>query len=539
MNSALQTDLYELTMAAAYFENGLNRPATFELFVRSLPDDRGYLLIAGLEQALEYLENFHFNSEQIDFLQHQPIFRHASREFFDYLAQLRFTGEVWAVEEGTPVFPSEPLLRITAPVIEGQIVETYLLSMLTFQTSIATKASRCVQAAEGRPVLEFGSRRAHGPDAGVLAARAAYIGGCAGTSNVEASHRFDIPMFGTLAHSFISAYEREEQSFTDFARIFPDDVVILLDTYDTLSAVDKIAAAGLRPSGVRLDSGDLLLLSKQVRAKLDRSGLKETKIVASSDLDEHVIAWLLAQGAPIDIFGVGTALATSKDAPALGGVYKLVEFAGRPRAKLSQNEAKVSYPGRKQVFRFSESGKYVKDVVALESEDNDAEPLLKVVMRDGRRVLPKTPSIELRARSAEQVAALPESARRLKRPELYPVTISSELQRMLDDVRRRFARNDQQLLRKPGAVPARGGPRSRSALPRNYCTRKRGCHTRTADPLESPELARSRLVAHLCRSSRIQSHSKLGGPNESSFHDWTPAVRRFFPLQRHQPFQAA
>jgi nicotinate phosphoribosyltransferase len=445
-NSALQTDLYELTMAAAYFEKGLNRPATFELFVRSLPDHRGYLIAAGLEQALEYLRTFHFNSEQIEFLQAQPIFHHVSPEFFDYLAQLRFTGEVWAIEEGAPVFASEPLLRVTARVIEAQLIETYLLSTITFQTSIATKASRCVQAAQGRPVLEFGSRRAHGPEAGVLAARAAYIGGCAGSSNVEASHRFSISTFGTLAHSFISAYDREEKSFEDFARIFPDDVVILLDTYDTLSAVDKIVAAGLRPSGVRLDSGDLLALSKQVRAKLDRNGLQATKIVASSDLDEHAIASLLTQGAPIDIFGVGTALATSKDAPALSGVYKLVEFDGQPRAKLSQTEEKASYPGCKQVFRFSESGKYARDVVALESEDYDAEPLLTMVMHDGKPLKPRTPLVAIRASSADQLARIPESVRQLSQPEQYPVHISSELKRMLNEVRRCVTRTDGQLV---------------------------------------------------------------------------------------------
>jgi nicotinate phosphoribosyltransferase len=280
----------------------------------------------------------------------------------------------------------------------------------------------------------------------VLAARAAYIGGCAGSSNIEASHRFGIPMFGTLAHSFISAYEHEEQSFTDFARVFPNDVVILLDTYNTLSAVDKIVAAGLRPSGVRLDSGDLRSLSKQVRAKLDRNGLQTTKIVASSDLDEHVITSLLTQGAPIDIFGVGTALATSKDAPALGGVYKLVEFDGQPRAKLSQTEEKASYPGRKQVFRFSESGKYARDSVALASEHVDAEPLLKMVMREGRRVGSSACLADVRSRCAEQLARLPESVRRLRQPESYPVIISSELKRMLEDVRHRLARRDQQLV---------------------------------------------------------------------------------------------
>ena len=442
-NSALQTDLYELTMAAAYFENGLNRPATFELFVRSLPDDRGYLVAAGLEQALYYLENFSFNSEQIDFLREQPTFSHVSREFFRFLSAVRFTGEVWAMDEGTPVFPSEPLLRVTAPAIEAQLVETYLLSTLAFQTSIATKAARSVYSARGRPVLEFGSRRAHGPDAAVLAARAAYIGGCAGSSNVEASHRFQIPMFGTLAHSFISSYEREEDSFRDFARVFPNDVVILLDTYDTLAAIDKIALIGLRPSGVRLDSGDLASLSKQVRQRLDRYGLHQTKIVASSDLDEHAIAALLGAGAPIDVFGVGTALATSKDAPALGGVYKLVEFDGQPRAKLSENEEKISYPGRKQVFRFSDSGTYSRDLVALEHEEYlGAHPLLIPVMRSGQRVKPVVRLADVCRRTMEQLDKLPATVRQLRSPARYPVEISASIEHMLDGIRLRLKGTD-------------------------------------------------------------------------------------------------
>ncbi|HWC16558.1 MAG TPA: nicotinate phosphoribosyltransferase [Terriglobales bacterium] len=442
-NSALQTDLYELTMAAAYFENGLNKPATFELFIRSLPDDRGYLIAAGLEQAIEYLETFHFDTEQIDFLRSQSVFANVSHTFFDYLSSVRFTGEVWAVEEGTPVFPSEPLLRITAPAIEAQLAETYLLSVVTFETSIATKAARCVHSAQGRPVLEFGSRRAHGPDAAVLAARAAYIGGCAGSSNVEAGRRFGTPMFGTLAHSFVSSYEREEDSFRDFARVFPNDVVILLDTYDTLAAIDKIASTGLRPSGVRLDSGDLVALAKEVRRRLDQHGLQRTKIVGSSDLDEHAIRALLAAGAPIDVFGVGTALATSNDAPALGGVYKLVEFDGQPRGKLSESRDKISYPGRKQVFRFTESGRYSGDVIALEGQDHpDGQPLLVPVMRAGKSVRPSLDLAHMRARTMEQIATLPEDVLRLRDPAKYRVSISPDIQHMLEEVRRRFRNSD-------------------------------------------------------------------------------------------------
>jgi nicotinate phosphoribosyltransferase len=431
---ALVTDLYELTMAAAYFENGLREPATFELFIRNLPAHRGYLLTAGLEQALDYLESLSFSREQIDFLRRHPTFAHVRDSFFEFLADLRFTGEVWALPEGTPVFPLEPLLRVSAPVIEAQIVETFLLSTITFQTLIATKAARVVQSADGRQVVEFGSRRAHGPEAGVLAARAAYIGGCIGSSNVEAHFRFGVPSFGTLAHSFVMAYESEDESLREFNRVFPEHAVLLLDTYDMLLALDKVIAAGLRPYGVRLDSGDMAMLSKQVRERLDRAGLTTTKIFASSDLDEGPIANLLAAGAPIDMFGVGTALATSQDAPALSGVYKLVEFAGRPSVKLSQD--KPSHPGRKQIFRTSKDGCYVGDTVGLAGEALDGEPLLACVMRNGKRLAPSPPLSEVREYTAQALRRLPVGVRALKNPARYPVQMSRILTSLWDLARR-------------------------------------------------------------------------------------------------------
>ncbi len=388
-HSALFTDLYELTMAAAYFENNFRGKASFELFVRSLPKERAFLLAAGLDQALDYLEQVHFEDEDIEYLRAQRIFSHVSTSFFDYLKSFRFSGEVWAIPEGTPVFGEEPLLRITAPIIEAQIVETFLLSTITFETLIASKAARVVAAAQGRGVVEFGSRRAHGPEAGVSAARAAYIGGCTGTSNVEAGRRFGIPIYGTLAHSFLMAYQDEEKGFLDFEKLFPEHAVLLIDTYDTLDAIDKIVHAGLRPRAVRLDSGDLGQLSKQVRRRLDQVGLRETQIFASSDLDEFVIADLLAQDAPINNFGVGSALATSKDAPTLGGVYKLVDVETEEgpsyRAKFSEN--KVTYPGRKQIFRFrDENGTYREDLIACEDESHDGDPLLTCVMKNGKRL---------------------------------------------------------------------------------------------------------------------------------------------------------
>ena len=442
--SALLTDLYELTMAAAYFENNIRAAASFELFVRGLPRNRGYLVAAGLEQALDYLENLRFRSEEVDFLRGQKVFRRVSDAFFESLRAFRFTGEVWAAPEGALVFAEEPLLRVTAPIAEAQIVETVLLSTLTFQTMIATKAARVVEAAQGRGVVEFGTRRAHGPEAGVLAARAAFIGGCLGTSNVEAGYRFGLPTYGTLAHSFVMAYAEEAESFRQFQRVFPEHSVLLADTYDTLGAVEKIIQLGLRPKGVRLDSGDLVELSRAVRRRLDAAGLADTKVFASGDLNEFSIQEALARGAAVDFFGVGTELATSKDAPALGGVYKLVELEAPPgqpvgevhyRAKFSED--KVSYPGRKQVFRFRDSqGLYDHDLIGLADEAYpDAEPLLAPVMRHGRSLAapPPLPDVQQRARAA--LGRLPTRYRQLQNPPAYPVRPTAALAALLERVR--------------------------------------------------------------------------------------------------------
>jgi len=441
LHSALLTDLYELTMAAAYFENNARATATFELFIRNLPPDRGYLLLAGLEQALDFLENLRFAPEEISWLRRHPVFARVSDAFFDYLKEFRFSGEVWAIPEGTPVFAEEPLLRVTAPIIEAQVVETYLLTAITFQTMVATKAARVVEAAQGRGVVEFGSRRAHGPEAGVLAARAAYLGGCLGTSNVEAGFRFGLPTYGTLAHSFVMSYEEEEESFRQFTRVFPQHTVLLLDTYDTLAAVDKIIELGLRPPGVRLDSGDLVELSRKVRRRLDGAGLRETKIFASGDLNEYLIAELVAQGARLDFFGVGTELATSKDAPALGGVYKLVEVLadGRPRHRAKFSEAKVTYPGRKQVFRFCEpAGRYHHDLIARAEENYpEGEPLLACVLREGRRIAPSPGLGEIQQRAKANLERLPERYRRLRNAPAYPVGISRALEELLEEVRQK------------------------------------------------------------------------------------------------------
>jgi nicotinate phosphoribosyltransferase len=435
--SALLTDLYELTMAAAYFENDFRAAASFELFVRSLPPERTFLLAAGLEQALDYLEALSFQAEEIDYLRRQPAFANVGSGFFDYLKDFHFTGEVWAMPEGTPVFGEEPLLRVTAPIIEAQMVETFLLATITFQTMIASKAARIVAAAAGRPVIEFGTRRAHGPDAGPLAARAAFLSGCAGTSNVLAGMRFGLPIFGTLAHSFIMAYDDELEAFHRFERLFPEHAVLLVDTYDTLAAVDKIIHSGLRPKSIRLDSGDLCQLSKEARRRLDAAGLQETKIFASGDLDEFAIAELLAGGARIDAFGVGTALSTSKDAPSLSGVYKLVEVAAGAssyRAKFS--EEKVTYPGRKQVFRFHSGGSYTEDVVACDSEQYpEASPLLACVMRNGRRIAPSPNLRQVQEYAGKELLRLPAACRRLHHVQPFSVRFSAKLQALLQELR--------------------------------------------------------------------------------------------------------
>ena len=388
----LTTDLYELTMAAAYFENGLHQRAIFEMFVRKLPEHRSYLIAAGLEQALDYLSTLRFTSDQIDYLREHPSFKNVSREFFDYLAEFRFTGDVWAMPEGTAAFGMEPMLRVTAPIIEAQVVETFLLATINFQTMIASKATRVVTAAQGRGVIEFGTRRAHGTEAGLFAARAAYIGGCIGTSNVEAGYLFGIPTFGTLAHSFVMSFEDEDESFRAFLKVFPETATVLVDTYDTIAAVKRLAR-DFAPSipAVRLDSGDLCELSKQVREILDEAGMTGTKIFASGDLNEHKIADLISRGAEIDSFGVGTDLATSFDAPALSGVYKLagLEENGRVSMRMKLSQHKATYPGPKQVWRLAdETGIYAEDIITLADEPHNRtgswHPLLKQVMKQGR-----------------------------------------------------------------------------------------------------------------------------------------------------------
>ena len=388
--SGLLADLYELTMAAGYVQKRIDARATFELFVRHLPAGRNYLVAAGLDQALEFLESIHFSTKDVSYICWLPAFRHVEGKFLEFLSNFRFTGDVWALLEGTIFFPGEPLMRVTAPIAEAQLVETSLLSILHLQTLVASKAARVITAADGRPVVEFGSRRAHGVEAGVLAARAAYIGGCAGTSNAYAGKRFGIPVYGTQAHSWIMAHEDESVAFTNFLDVFPDNATLLVDTYDVRAAVRRIVELGRKPYAIRLDSEDVRTDSRWTRAYLDASGWNDVKVFVSGDLDEYRIAALLRDGACIDSFGVGTALVTSSDAPSLSIIYKLVEIeeGGEVRSTLKLSEEKKTYPGRKQIFRFAnDDGTFRNDLIELEGEPaSDAEPLLIPVMQNGRRL---------------------------------------------------------------------------------------------------------------------------------------------------------
>ena len=443
-HSGLLTDLYELTMAAGYFATRFDGRATFELFVRHLPPRRNYLVAAGLEQALEYLEEVTFAPNEIDYLRRHPAFRHIQKEFFEYLARFRFTGDVWAMPEGTLAFPGEPVMRVTAPIIEAQIMETYLLATLSYQTMIASKAARIATAAQGREVVDFSARRAHGGAASLLSARAAAIGGCGGTSNTLAGEAFGVGTYGTQAHSWIMAHENEAVAFSRFLDAFPEGSVLLVDTYNVHRAVNTIIAGGRKPWGIRLDSGDLTADSRWARRALDKAGWKDVKIFASGDLDEYRIAEMLKKGAAIDAFGVGTALGTPGDAPHLNLIYKLteVERGGKVREAAKFSHAKATYPGRKQVFRHSSArGEFASDTIALEDEPpNGGEPLLIEVMRGGRRTQPAESVSSLRERCMKSLERLPLRYRQIHRSAVYPVRYSKRLTALQREVRRRIRR---------------------------------------------------------------------------------------------------
>jgi nicotinate phosphoribosyltransferase len=429
---AFSTDLYQLTMMAGYFTREmLPIRATFELFVRRLPRHRAFLVAAGLDQALDYLESLTFSRDDIGWLRQQPSFGRVPPAFLDYLSRFRFSGDVWAMPEGTPFFPMEPILRVSAPIAEAQLVETALLAIVNFQTTIASKAARIVHAAGQRPVMEFGARRAHGLGAALFAARAAYLAGCVGTSFVEAGRTFGIPLSGTMAHSWILAAASEADAFKSYAELFDQHTVLLLDTFDVNAATRILIAAGLRPQGVRIDSGDLATASRSVRDSLDRAGLSATRIIVSGDLDEWKIADLVTCGAPVDTFAVGTALTTADDAPALGGVYKLVELTehGDVRRVMKRSEGKGTWPGAKQVWRSEKDSVAIGDLISLEGEapPSGARPLLELVMRDGHRITPQPSLEEARQHCRRATGELPSRLRELETNAAYPVERSPAL----------------------------------------------------------------------------------------------------------------
>jgi nicotinate phosphoribosyltransferase len=438
--SPLLTDLYQLNMLQAYLDHGQTDTAVFEFFVRRLPARRSFLMAAGLEQALDFLENLQFSNEEIDWLRQNYRF---TDRFLDDLARLRFTGDVDAMPEGTIFFANEPIIRVIAPLPEAQLVETRLVNILHFQSVVASKAARMVLAAPGKQLVDFGLRRAHGAEAGLMAARASYLAGFDGTATVLARKDFGIPAFGTMAHSFIQAHGDETAAFSAFARSRPGNLVLLIDTYDTEAAARKVVKlaprlkeAGITVHGVRLDSGDLIALSKSVRRILDEGDLQDVTIFASGGLDEDELARILAANAPIDGFGVGTSLTTSSDAPALDCAYKLQEYAGLARRKRSVGKA--TWPGRKQVWRsFGGDGRMTGDVLALQDDHQAGEALLVPVMRNGQRLAPPPTLADIRRKAAHGLAQLPESLRRLSDGTTLPVTIAPGLIALAEEVDRR------------------------------------------------------------------------------------------------------
>jgi nicotinate phosphoribosyltransferase len=441
MESGLLTDLYQLNMIEAYLDHEQTKTAVFELFFRKFPPQRSFLMAAGLEQALDFLEQMRFSQDDLDWLALSGRF---SQRLLDYLATFRFTGDVDAMPEGTVFFANEPILRVTAPLSEAQYVETRLINILHFQSLIATKAARIVLAAPDKLLVDFGLRRAHGAEAGLFAARASYIAGFAGTATMLAEREYGVPLYGTMAHSFIEIHDDESTAFENFARSRPQNLTFLIDTYDTENGARKLVALaprlnalGIKIGGVRLDSGDMAVLSKNVRRILDNGGLHETTIFASGGLDEMRIGAMLAAGAPIDGFGVGTSLATSSDVPALDCAFKLQEYAGIARRKRSSGKA--TWPGRKQVWReFNSGGKMSQDVISLEDDAVAGTPLLLPVMRNGKRL--RRPNLdEIRRCASQNIAALPDSLRQLDAGVLYPTCISEALVRLASDVDRRIA----------------------------------------------------------------------------------------------------
>ena len=442
LKSPLLTDLYQLTMLQGYIEEGLHEEAIFEFYVRQMPENRSFLIAAGLESCLRFLEDMRFSEEELQYLEKTHRF---SSALIDYLRNLRFTGDVHALPEGTVFFPNEPLIRVTASLPIAQLVETRLINLLHFETLIATKAARCTLAAKGRAALiDFGLRRAHGAEAGILAARAAYLAGFIGTATVPAETLYEIPVFGTMAHSYIEAHGSEEAAFLNFAVANPNNVTLLIDTYDTVKGAktaahvaDMLSVRGIRVRAVRLDSGDLCELSRVVRSILDERGFPGIQIFASGNLDEYAVEDLLSRGAPINGFGIGTKLDTSADVPYLECAYKLMAYAGEPRLKKSSGKA--TYPGRKQVYRLMCNERMAQDTIGLEGEPLEGSPLVEKVMDKGKRLKNPEDLKTLAQYTREQIRALPASLRDLAGTGPYPVLISKALLHLKEQTELRLA----------------------------------------------------------------------------------------------------
>ena len=433
---ALLTDLYELTMAASYFQHRMFAPATFSLFIRKYAPHRNYFVSAGLEEVLDFLEAFRFSREDLDYLESTGLF---SADFLQYLSAVRFTGNVVALPEGRLFFKDEPILEVTAPIIEAQLVETFIINAINLEVAIASKAARCVAAARGRSLVDFALRRTQGVDAGMKVARASYLAGFAGTSNVLAGRRYGMSISGTMAHSFVLSFPEEIEAFRAFAETFPDHTVLLIDTYDTLAGAEKAVRVGQemleqgrRLRGVRLDSGDMAPLSQEVREILDRAGLNDTQVVASGGFDEYKIADHLQRGAAIDAFGVGTKMGVAADAPYNDIAYKLVQYDGRPVLKLSTG--KQTLVAEKQVYRVMRDNHPGKDIIALRDEPLPGEPLLRPVMENGRRLHSAEPLDTIRDRFQNEFAGFDDRYKAITDPPPYPVELGPGLQHLQDQV---------------------------------------------------------------------------------------------------------
>lgn len=475
MNLTMLTDFYELTMANGYFQNGLqDKQAYFDMFFRKVPDNGGFAIMAGVEQLIDYLKNLKFDDKDIEYLRSKNLF---SEEFLQYLKNFKFSCDVWAIPEGTPIFPNEPVVMVRGPVIEAQFVETMILLTINHQSLIATKANRIVRAAQGRDVMEFGSRRAQGYDGAIFGARAAYIGGCVGTACTIAEKEFDIPVIGTMAHSWIQMFPTELEAFRAYAMTYPDNCTFLVDTYNVLKSGvpnaikvfnEEIVPRGFRPKGVRIDSGDITYLSKETRKMLDDAGFHDCKIVASNSLDEFIIRDILIQGAQVDLFGVGERLITSKSEPVFGGVYKLVavEENGQmiPKIKLSENVGKITNPGFKQAWRLfdKESGKAIADVLTTNDEEIDeskpyelfdpeytwkrkvvtnfvAKRLLIKIFDKGTSVYESPKLSEIKSYCKEQTDTLWDEIKRFENPHKYYVDLSRPLWEMKESLLQEYS----------------------------------------------------------------------------------------------------